>query len=108
MISVYGVNGIHVQSPNYMNVTGAVQFNGNTGKLQVSTGSGWVDISSGQCIGLDTATLVVIDWARKKMQQERELLEMAEEFPAVKEAVLEVERAQRDLDAVLALCGAEQ
>lgn len=65
------------------NHTGTVQWNGNIKKFQVSTGSGWFDIDNNISYNVDQRILPVIDWAEKKMREERELEEKAKNNPTL-------------------------
>lgn len=57
--------------------TGAVQWNGNTKKFQVSSGSNWFDIDNNITYNADNNLMNVIMWAEKKMREEKELEEKA-------------------------------
>ena len=86
-------------------VTGAVQYNGSIGQFEVSTGTGWTKIERAYSIALGDKAEIAIDWAVRKMEEEQKLAELRNKFPAIDQAAQEVERAQRDLDAVITLCG---
>jgi hypothetical protein len=66
--------------PNY---TGTVQWNGIVKKFQVSTGSGWHDIDNNVSYNVDQRILPIIDWAEKKMREEKELEEKAKNNPTL-------------------------
>lgn len=56
------------------------------GSLYVWDGVCWTEISSGISVGLDSNAETAIDWATKKMQEEKDLDEMCKEFPALAKA----------------------
>lgn len=77
------------QSDNYYNlpvVTGTVQWNGALRKLQVSTGSSWVEIDNNITYQMHPKLDAVIEWAELTMQKEKELKAMMDKHPALKDA----------------------
>jgi hypothetical protein len=57
-------------SYNLPSSTGAVQWNGNSKKFQVSSGGGWVDIENSITLNADHDYLMVMRWAKEKMHEE--------------------------------------
>jgi hypothetical protein len=77
------------------NVTGPVRWNGNTSEFEVCDGSGkWNKIDPTIRLECNEDTAEVIAWARKKMIEEKQLNELAKEYPAVREA-------KQNLDIIL-------
>lgn len=66
--------------PNY---TGAVQWNGNVKKFQVSSGSTWYDIDNQINFNVDSKVQPILEWAEKKMREEKELEEKAKNNPTL-------------------------
>lgn len=83
--TVYGYPLIYQNDNTYSlpNYTGTVQWNGNIKKFQVSTGSGWADIDNSVTYNVDQRVLPVIDWAEKKMNEEKQLEEKAKNNPTL-------------------------
>lgn len=66
--------------------------------LQVFNGSGWAVIpSSYATVALDEYALNVMDWARKKMLEEKVLEALSDDNPAVKLAKENVNRIKQEL-----------
>jgi hypothetical protein len=46
----------------------------------------------------------ILDWAREKMQEEKEARRMSEQYPAVADALGAVREAEQQLKTIVALC----
>lgn len=57
--------------------TGAVQWNGTVKKMQVSNGSMWCDIDNQVNFNVDSRLQPILEWAEKKIREEKELEEKA-------------------------------
>lgn len=67
-------------------------------ELQTFDGCTWQNITSGYAtIGLDKTTRDLLEWARKKKQEEEVLLSLSSDNPAVKIARENVNRAKQAL-----------
>jgi len=83
---------------------GITRWNGATQSLEVYDGSSWMVISSSVAtVGLNNDAVRAITWANKKIAEETELEKLAEEHPAVKIALDNLERAKQQLDATIIL-----
>lgn len=76
------------------NRPGDVRADYNT--LLVFNGSSWNPINGGTHIAMAPATQRALDWAMKKMEEENQLNQLMEEYPALLQAKLH-------FDAMLAL-----
>lgn len=84
------VNGGNAMVP-YVNqntnnpVTGMVRIWGSD--MQVFDGSAWINIGSSYAtVGLDASVQQAVEWARRKMQEEQDLLKRMERHPGLKQA----------------------
>ena len=94
----------YVNNANYMNV-GDVRFNINSQQLELYTGQTWQSINMATpTVGLNDVAETAIDWVLKKMEQEKEAKRMAEQYPAVADALGAVREAEQQLKMVVALC----
>lgn len=66
--------------------TGAVQWNGNTKKFQVSNGGGWTDIDNNIVFQIDGSLMEIIKWAERKMKEEVRIAQLVDKYPALKDA----------------------
>ena len=73
-------------------------------QVQVYDGSSWLAMTGTASVGLSGEAEEIITWAREKMQQEREARAMAEQYPAVADALNSVREAEEQLKTVVALC----
>lgn len=80
--------------------TGAVQWNGSTRRFEVSTGSGWVAIDNTVTLNTDSQYGTMVEWAKKKMQEEQELAKLAETDPTVKDLVDQIKEKEDQLKMV--------
>jgi hypothetical protein len=90
-----GISGIAVSGgntalpyvgPNIQNpITGMMRINGT--EMEVFNGSSWLQLSTSYAtIGLDQDVLDVVQWARKKRDEERDLVQRMERHPGLKQA----------------------
>lgn len=93
----------HDNSYQQPSITGAIQWNGNTKKLQVSTGTSWVDIDNNITLNCDTNLMNVMRWAEKKMREEVELENLSQDYPAVKDLLNQIKEKQDQLKMVKTL-----
>ena len=73
-------------------------------QVQVYDGSSWLTMSSTASVGLSGEAEEIMIWAREKMQEEREARAMAEQYPAVADAMGAVREAEEQLKTIVALC----
>ncbi len=81
---------------------GLVRYYGN--EMQVYDGATWQTASSTVNIALTPFAVDAIEWAHKKMQEEAEARRMAEQYPAVADALGAVREAEEQLKTIVALC----
>lgn len=79
---LYQTDNTYYQS----DITGAVQWNGVEKSFQVSTGGGWQKIDNSVYLTLSTDFEEIISWAKKKMEEEKNIEKLAKLYPAVADA----------------------
>jgi hypothetical protein len=108
--NITGGVGIHVSgsvyNAPYIDTTrasaGMVRY--ISGNLEVYDGGSWLPLqSSYPQIELDGVTVEVVQWARRKMEQEKRMLALAEKNPTVADALAQVKLAEEQLAVVVAL-----
>jgi len=111
------INGINASSPHiqvtggessgmYYNTSGMsagmVRYYNNG--FQVYDGMTWLTIANNYAsVGLTASANDAINWAIQKMQEDRELQELAKKHPSVKAAYESVQRAQEQLKTTIIL-----
>ena len=109
--NITGGVGIHVSgsvyNAPYIDTTrasaGMVRYVG--GNLEVYDGSSWLPLASSYPqIELDSVTQSVIAWAMRKMEEEHEMLALAQTHPTVADALLARDRAEDAVRIAVALC----
>jgi len=82
---------------------GMVRYIG--GNLEVYDGASWLPLqSSYPTIELDGMTVEVVQWARRRMEEEKRMLELARNHPTVADALAARERAEEAVRIAVALC----
>jgi hypothetical protein len=74
---------------------GVVRLNGSN--MEVFDGSYWKHIDTSVSVGLSGVANSAIDWAIKRMEEERQWAELAKENKAVKIALENLEQARQQL-----------
>lgn len=82
---------------------GMVRYNTSSNFLEVYDGVAWRQLGHTVTMALGTEAEAAIDWAVKKMQEEKLFLELAEKFPAVAEARNKMLQAQSELKVIAEL-----
>lgn len=82
MLPIYQTDNSY-SLPSY---TGAVQWNGNLKRFQVSNGGGWADIDNNVYFNVDPRINEMFEWVQKKMEQEKKMDNLAQKYPALKDA----------------------
>jgi 23S rRNA maturation-related 3'-5' exoribonuclease YhaM len=109
--SITGGNGITVSGSVYSAPyidnsrasAGMVRY--NSGNVEVYDGSSWVTMQSGYpTIELDGVTQEAIQWVKRKMIEEKRMLELAKTHPAVADALAAQQRAEEAVRIAVALC----
>ena len=99
-----GMSSNYVSNPGLMSV-GQLQFNTNSQQLEVYNGTSWQRLNLGQYyVGLNPHAELILDWAHKKMEEEKEARAMAEQYPAVADALNAVWESEQQLKTIVALC----
>jgi hypothetical protein len=102
-----GISGVTVSGGNtsvpYVNqninnpITGMLRVWGSD--MQVFDGTCWINMSTSYAtVGLDQDTLDIVQWARKKRDEEMMWQSLAKENKAVKIALANLEQARQQLD----------
>ena len=109
--TITGGAGIHVSgsvyNAPYIDTTrasaGMVRYIG--GNFEVYDGSSWLPLqSSYPQIELDSMTLEAVQWVRLKMEEEKQMSELAKKHPTVADALLARDRAEDAVKIAVALC----
>lgn len=97
--SVYNAPYIDTTRPS----AGMVRYINNN--IEVYDGGAWLPLqSSYPTVELDGVTQEAIHWTRRKMEQEKRMLELAKTHPTVADALLARDRAEDALKIAVALC----
>jgi hypothetical protein len=85
--------GPNIQNP----MTGMMRINGT--EMEVFNGSSWLQLATSYAtVGLDQDVLDIVQWARKKRDEEMVWQSLAKDNKAVKIALDNLEQARQQLD----------
>jgi hypothetical protein len=97
----------HSTAPPYMDQSmpsaGQVRYNSSGSRMEVYDGNGWSTLGGDVSIDLSPNVRAIIDWAGRKMDEERSWKEMAEKNPAIQDAYNKFKQAEEQLKIVQAL-----
>jgi hypothetical protein len=80
---------------------GNMRFNTSNQNMEVFDGSNWIMLNMDYVsVGLNGEAESLLDWARKKRDEEMEIQALAQTNPAVKNALEAVERAKEQLKII--------
>lgn len=83
---------------------GNLRYNPNSNNIEVFDGSSWIAMYSGSVtIGLDSEATTLLEWARKKRNEELELERLAETSPAIKDLVTQIKDKEEQIKIVQTL-----
>jgi hypothetical protein len=82
---------------------GMVRYNTNMNVIEAYDGQVWKEVSSYASVGLTAEAELLLDWARKKRDEEIELESLAREHPAINIALDNLKKAKTQLDATIIL-----
>jgi hypothetical protein len=82
---------------------GMMRYNTNMNNVEVYDGQVWKEISSFASISMTPEAETLLDWARKKRDEEWQMQSLAKDHPAVKIALDNLEKAKLQLDATIIL-----
>jgi hypothetical protein len=83
---------------------GNVRYNTSSQCFEVYDGNNWQLISMDYAtVGLNVEAETLLDWAKSKMQEEREMKRLAEDHPAVAVALENLNKSQEQLKATIIL-----
>jgi len=83
---------------------GTVRYNTNMHNVEVYDGQNWQQLSTGYAnVGLTHEAESLLDWARKKRDEEIQLESLAKDHPAINLALDNLKKAKTQLDAIIIL-----
>jgi len=88
-------------------VQGMMRINGT--EIEVFNSTGWQSVSASYAtVTLDQDILDVIQWARKKRNEEQELKKLSEENVAIKDLLNQIDEKQQQIQMVATLIKKEE
>ena len=77
---------------------GMMRFNGSTSNIEVYDGSVWLTMpTNNTTVELDSDTLSLLEWARKKKIEEMERDMLAVTNPAIKDLIRQIEEKEKQI-----------
>ena len=83
---------------------GNLRYNPNSNNVEVFDGSSWIAMySSNATISLDSETVSLLEWARKKRNEELDLERLAQTNPALKDLVTQIKDKEEQIKIIQTL-----
>ena len=83
---------------------GNMRYNPNSQNIEVYDGSTWIILSAHHAtINLSDETISLLEWARKKRNEEFEIKQLAETNPAIKDLVTQIKEKEEQIRVVQTL-----
>jgi hypothetical protein len=103
-INVVGGNPINPYIPPGGQSAGMMRYNTNMNNVEVYDGQVWKEISNGYAsVALTAEAEALLDWTRKKRDEEMQIETLAKEHPAINIALDNLKKAKIQLDATIIL-----
>ena len=106
-ITVSGGNPGSTYIGNYSNNApgvGNMRYNPNSQNIEVYDGSTWIILSAHHAnINLSDEAVSLLEWARKKRNEELELERLAQTSPAIKDLITQIEEKEEQIRVVQTL-----
>ena len=105
-LTVSGGNPGSTYIGNYSNATGVgnMRYNPSNQNIEVYDGSTWIILSAHHAnINLSDEAVSLLEWARKKRNEELELERLAQTSPAIKDLITQIEEKEEQIRVVQAL-----
>ena len=106
-LTVSGGNPGSTYIGNYSNNApgvGNMRYNPNSQNIEVYDGSTWIILSAHHTnINLSDEAVSLLEWARKKRNEELELERLAQTSPAIKDLITQIEEKEEQIRVVQSL-----
>ena len=105
-ITVSGGNTGSTYIGNYSNAPGVgnMRYNPSNQNIEVYDGSTWIILSAHHAnINLSDEAVSLLEWARKKRNEELELERLAQTSPAIKDLITQIEEKEEQIRVVQTL-----
>lgn len=81
----------YINMHNHQPMVGAMSYDPTSQNIKVYDGSSWMTVGGGSAtVNLTGQAISILKWAEQKMQEEKELIALAEKHPAIKDLVGEM------------------
>lgn len=99
-----GMSSTYVNGYSGLQGVGNMRYNTSSQNMEVFDGNNWVQLNMGYAsVGLSGEAELLLDWARKKRDEELSWESMATKNAAVRIALNNLEEAKRQLDIIVKL-----
>ena len=102
-LTVSGGNPGSTYIGNYSNAPGVgnMRYNPNNQNIEVYDGSTWIILSAHHAnINLNTEAVSLLEWARKKRDEELERERLAETNPAIKDLIMQIKDKEEQISMI--------
>ena len=103
-LQVTGGSPMNPYIPSGNQSAGIMRYNTSNHNIEVYDGSSWQELASSYAsVSMTSEAVALLDWARKKRDEELQLEALAREHPAINIALGNLKKAKIQLDATIIL-----
>jgi len=90
-------------------MTGAISYDPGSQQMKVYDGNVWLSLGGGSAVvNLDPEAIRILNWAKKRMQEEAERERLAETNPAIRDLMDQIKQKEEQLKIVQTLIKEEE
>ena len=99
-----GTTGTYINGSNGAQGVGNMRYNTSTQKTEVFDGTNWIQLNMGSVsVGLSNDAESLLQWARKKRNEEIEREQLAESNPAIKDLLEQIKTKEDQIKMITIL-----
>jgi hypothetical protein len=99
----------YINKNNGQPMTGAISYDPGSQQMKVYDGNSWLSLGGGSAtVNLDPAAIGILNWAKKRMQEEVERERLAETNPTIKDLMNQLKEKEEQLRIVQTLIKEEE
>ena len=99
----------YINKTNGQPMTGTMSYDPGSQQMKVYDGNSWLSLGGGSAtVNLDPAAIGILNWAKKRMQEEAERERLAETNPTIKDLMDQIKHKEEQIKIVQTLIKEEE
>jgi hypothetical protein len=99
----------YINKTNGQPMTGAMSYDPGSQQMKVYDGNSWLSLGGGSAaVNLDPTAIGILNWAKKRMQEEAERERLAETNPTIKDLMDQIKHKEEQIKIVQTLIKEEE